>query len=267
MSTYCIGDVQGCYKELYQLLSKIHFNSYRDTLWFVGDLVNRGPNSLEVLRFVKRLPKKVVVLGNHDLHLLNCYNKIVDFEASHLEPILTAPDAAKLIDWLRCQPLMHYDSELGYVMAHAGIYPQWDLMNAIGYAHEVELVLRGPNYSDFLQHMYGNQPDIWSEELTGWDRLRFIINTFTRMRFCSPDGKLEFQHTGKSDAGPQGYMPWFEVPQRKLQQQKIVFGHWAALDGKVTVNNVFAVDTGCVWGGNLTAMRLEDGKLFQCSCQ
>lgn len=266
MSTYCIGDVQGCYKELHQLLEKIKFIPEQDTLWFVGDLVNRGPNSLEVLRFVKNLPNKIVVLGNHDLHLLNYYHNIVDFEASHLEQIVAAADAEELITWLRHLPLMHFDATLGYILVHAGVYPDWDLVQTQNYAHEVEQVLRGNDYLKFFQVMYGNEPAVWDENLTGWDRLRFIVNVFTRMRFMRDNNILDFSNVGTLQAAPSDLTPWFQVPNRKLAEQKILFGHWAALQGKADVNNVFALDTGCVWGGALTAMRLEDGRLFACNC-
>lgn len=266
MSTYCIGDVQGCYKELHQLLEKINFDPHGDTLWFVGDLVNRGPNSLEVLRFVKNLPNKVVVLGNHDLHLLNYYHNIVDFEASHLEQILSAEDAPELITWLRSLPLIHVDQQLGYVMVHAGIYPEWSIDEAQKYAREVEQVLRSENYLEFLKEMYGNQPNVWHSNLIGWDRLRFIVNAFTRMRFIINNNQLDFSSVGTLKDAPSELIPWFQVKNRKAKQQKILFGHWAALKGEAKDRNVFALDTGCVWGGSLTTMRLEDERKFACNC-
>lgn len=267
MSTYCIGDVQGCYKELCQLLKLIKFTPQKDTLWFVGDLVNRGPNSLEVLRFVKNLPNKIVVLGNHDLHLLNYYNNVVDFEANHLEQILQAPDAPELIEWLRKQPLLYYDKNLEFVLVHAGIYPDWTLEEALIYANEVENVLRSKNYLEFLQHMYGNKPDSWSNQLQGWERLRFIINAFTRMRLVDKENRLDFSHVGTLETSPSGFIPWFSAKNRKTINNKILFGHWAALKGKVNIKNIYALDTGCVWEGSLTAMRLEDRKLFACKCR
>lgn len=262
MATYCIGDIQGCFDELEQLLKIIDYNHNRDKLWFVGDLVNRGPKSLEVLRFIKNLPNTKVVLGNHDLHLLNFYNKIVDFEVSHIEQIISAPDGPELIEWLRMQPLIHYAPEHNCVLVHAGIYPGWSLENALTYAKEAEKILRGKNYIDFLKHMYGNQPTIWSDDLNGWDRFRFIINACTRMRFCDLNGNLEFEHTGNIETAPPGYLPWFKIPRRKTKDTKIIFGHWAALEGITNEPNAIALDTGCVWGSSLTALRLDDGIKF-----
>lgn len=266
MATYCIGDVQGCFTELMRLLELIDFDERRDTLWFVGDLVNRGPNSLEVLRYVKQLVKKIVVLGNHDLHLLVFYHQFVNFESESLQAIIEADDCDELLAWLRRCPLFHFDSELNYVLAHAGLYPGWDLATTQRLAAEAEQVLRSDNYEVFLQHLYGNQPNKWNEELQDWDRLRFIVNSLTRMRFCSLDGELDFSCVGKVGSGPEGFVPWFKIPWRKSRDQRIVFGHWAALEGETNEPNVFALDTGCLWGGALTAMRLEDQKLFSCSC-
>lgn len=267
MTTYCIGDVQGCFDELQQLLQLINYNCKRDHLWFVGDLVNRGPKSLEVLRFIKQLPNTKVVLGNHDLHLLNFYNKIVDFEVECLKPILTAPDGWELVEWLRKQPLLYHDVERNYVLVHAGVYPGWELPAAISYAREVEVILQGDNYLDFLKNSYGDEPSSWHNNLTGWDRLRFITNAFTRMRFCDLQGKLEFVNTGEVNTAPQGFMPWFKTPWRKTKNVQIIFGHWAALKGKADAENVFALDTGCVWGESLTALRLEDKEKFQVCAQ
>ncbi len=265
MPTYCIGDIQGCYDELEQLLRIIDYNPSKDHLWFVGDLVNRGPKSLEVLRFVKELPNTKIVLGNHDLHLLNFYNKIVNFEATFLEPILTAPDGKKLVEWLRMQPLLYHNQEHNCLLVHAGIYPGWDLASAITYAQEAEKALRSENYLEFLKHMYGNKPTKWDNNLKNWERLRFIINVFARIRFCDLDGHLEFDHAGKIDTAPPGYLPWFKIPWRKIKTTKIIFGHWAALEGRTDEPNEIALDTGCVWGGQLTALRIEDGVKFSYS--
>ena len=262
MPTYCIGDVQGCFDELENLLRLINYNQNHDELWFVGDLVNRGPKSLETLRFIKDLPNTKVVLGNHDLHLLNFYNKIVDFEASHLKKILDAPDGEELISWLQKQPLIHYSSEHNTAMVHAGIYPGWNIKSALAYAKEVEETLQGENYTDFLKNMYGDEPISWHDDLKDWPRLRFIVNAFTRMRLCNLQGELEFQHTGKMEEAPENYLPWFKIPWRKTKNTKIIFGHWAALEGVIDEPNVFALDTGCVWGKSLTALRIEDGVRF-----
>jgi bis(5'-nucleosyl)-tetraphosphatase (symmetrical) len=262
MAAYCIGDIQGCFDELEHLLRVINYDCARDQLWFVGDLVNRGPKSLEVLRFIKQQPNAKVVLGNHDLHLLNYYNKIVDFEAGHLEQILVAPDSLELIEWLRKQPLLYHDVERNFILVHAGIYPGWELHEAIAYAREVEAALQGKNHIDFLRNLYGNEPNSWNDNLSGWDRLRFITNAFTRMRFCDLHGKLEFVNSGRIDTAPQNFLPWFKIPWRKTKNVKILFGHWAALNGIADEQNVFALDTGCVYGESLTAMRLEDGVKF-----
>lgn len=269
MSTYCIGDIQGCYNELQNLLRVINFDIKNDSLWFVGDFVNRGPDSLKTLRFVKQLPPKntAIVLGNHDLHLLALYNKAINFSSSMIEQFLTAEDGLDLINWLRQQPLIHYDRKLNYALTHAGIYPFWDLEEAMKYAKEVENILKSDNYFELLANMYNDDPDTWSDKLKGWERLRFIINSFTRMRFVDIDGRLDFTCLGTIGSQPQGYMPWFSVPNRKNKDLRIIFGHWAALRGKTNTPNVFALDTGCVWGGQLTAMRLEDQKLFNVSTQ
>ncbi len=268
MPNYSIGDVQGCFNALNNLLQKINFNPAKDTLWFTGDLVNRGPQSLEVLRFVKSLGKQAVtVLGNHDLHLLAVANKkIAGKKQDTLAAILTAPDCQVLCDWLRQQPFLHYDKKLAYLMVHAGLAPQWNLKKALQCADEVQTVLRSNQYTEFLANMYGDEPNCWHESLTGWPKLRLITNYFTRMRFCKPDGTLELDKKGKADNPPPGFLPWFKVPQRAHKEVKIIFGHWAALNGEADEPHVFPLDTGCVWGNCLTAMRLEDGKRFKVSC-
>jgi bis(5'-nucleosyl)-tetraphosphatase (symmetrical) len=265
MATYCIGDVQGCYDELKQLLRSIDYNSAKDHLWFIGDLVNRGPKSLEALRFIKNSPNTKVILGNHDLHLLTFYYKLVEAHGESLQDIILAPDGEELIDWLRQQSLFYYDAKNNYALAHAGIYPGWDLKEAQKYAAEAEKMLQGDNYLDFLTHMYGNKPTKWSNDLKGWDRLRFIINAFTRMRFCNSEGNLEFKHSGDVNEAPKGYLPWFKISGRKTQNTKVIFGHWAALEGITDEPNAIALDTGCVWGKSLTAIRIEDGKRFSWS--
>jgi len=266
MATYCIGDVQGCFDELEKLLKLVNYNHNQDHLWFVGDLVNRGPKSLEVLRLINDLPNTKVVLGNHDLHLLHFYHNIVDFEATHLEEILTAPDGKKLIDWLRKQPLIYHSPQHNCALVHAGIYPGWDLNSALTYAQEAEKVLSGAHYVDFLKEMYGNEPTSWNDDLKSWPRLRFIVNAFTRMRFCSLQGELDFEHAGKIGTAPDNYIPWFKIPGRKTKDLKIIFGHWASLEGETDEPNTFALDTGCVWGKKLTALRLEDGVKFGYNC-
>lgn len=264
MSTYAIGDIQGCFEPLQRLLKVIDFHPDKDTLWFTGDLINRGPQSLEVLRFIKALgPKHKIVLGNHDLH---CVAVAFGFRQSHtgdtLDAILQAPDCKELMEWLCLQPLLIYDASSNYAMSHAGIAPQWTIEKALTLAGEVEKVLQSDNRKDFLQAMYGNQPDLWQDNLTGNDRLRCIVNFFTRMRLCDAAGRLDFAFKGELKDKPRSLVPWFDVPARANKNIKIIFGHWAALCGKADVPNVFPLDTGCVWGGQLTAMRLEDEKRF-----
>ena len=261
MATYAIGDVQGCFDELDGLLGKFSFDEARDRLWFVGDLVNRGPKSLEVLRFVRSLgDRAVTVLGNHDLHLITQFE---GFERRRRDDtftdVLSAPDAKELVGWLRARPMMHVES--GFAMVHAGLAPQWSIARASALAAEVEDALRADGYRDFLANMYGSKPEQWSDALSGWDRLRVIVNAMTRMRFCTPQGRMEFKASG-ADAPP-GYVPWFET--RPANEQTIVFGHWSALGLKLR-SNLAALDSGCVWGGALSALRLEDRALYQVPC-
>jgi bis(5'-nucleosyl)-tetraphosphatase (symmetrical) len=258
MAIYAIGDVQGCFDEMRTLLKEIDFHVGRDQLWFTGDLVNRGPKSLEVMRFVKGLAgDAVTVLGNHDLHLLAVaegrdryrYNDTFD-------DVLNAPDGDELLDWLRHRPLLHHDARLGYTLIHAGLPPQWDLAQAEACAAEVEAVLRGRRYGEYFEHMYGNQPELWSDDLTGWERLRFITNCFTRLRYCDKDGRLALEEKGAPGSQTNGYLPWFAVPGRRSAGLNIVFGHWSTL-GERADAGAYPLDTGCVWGGSLTALRLD----------
>ncbi len=266
MSTYAIGDLQGCLTPLESLLSKLPMDWSRDRLWFVGDLVNRGPQSLETLRFVKSLGSRAVtVLGNHDLHLLCVAEGFArHHEGDTLRPILEASDCDALLEWLRCQPLMHCEN--GFALVHAGLLPQWTVSQAGLLAREVEAALQMPNYREFLKVMYGNRPHQWSDELTGMDRLRVITNAMTRLRLCTAEGEMEFTHKGEPRNLPRGYLPWYEVPERRSRADKIIFGHWSALGLRLD-SNVLALDTGCLWGGQLTAVRLEDQALFQVQCE
>lgn len=268
MSTYAIGDVQGCFVELQNLLAHIEFNAEHDTLWFTGDLVNRGPRSLDVLRFIKKLgDKHVVVLGNHDLHLLAvAYGTRQPGRYDTLEEILNANDKIELLEWLRHRPLLHHDKHLNSVMVHAGLAPAWTQQQAILLAQEVEVVLRGNTPEFFLKHMYGNDPDFWDDKLTGMERLRVITNFLTRLRFCYADGRIDLNYKGEIAGKPQDLIPWFDVADRANASVNIVFGHWAALNGKTSVPHIFALDTGCVWGNCLTALRLEDQKRFSVKC-
>lgn len=265
MVDYVIGDVQGCYEPLQRLLDHIRFNEQFDRLWFVGDLVNRGPESLAVLRFIKSLaitPR--VTLGNHDLHLLSMLFG-TNHRANHddtLNEVLTAPDREELGHWLRKQAVLFHDEHLNVVMCHAGIAPAWDLATAKALAHELEVVLSGDDYTDYLNDMYGNEPDHWSADLTGHARLRVICNYFTRMRFCDARGHLVFTYKGTVEDAPKNLYPWYLVPGCHDIQADMVFGHWAALRGNCPRPRVHALDTGCYWGGQLTALRLQDMKRF-----
>ncbi len=269
MATYAIGDVQGCYDALRRLLDIVKFDPPRDTLWLVGDLVNRGPQSRETLRYVRDLGvAAVTVLGNHDLHLLvAAAGHTKQYPGDTLDDILRAPDRDELLLWLRQQKLMHYDHHLGYAMVHAGLLPQWPIAKALALAAEAEAVLRGENHDDFLRPLYGNTPGAWHDNLAGEDRLRVIINAMTRMRLCTAQGEMEFRHklAPVSGAMPEGYMPWYDVPGRASADTPVIFGHWASL-GVLLRADVIGLDSGCVWGRKLSALRLEDRRTFQCGC-
>lgn len=269
MATYAIGDVQGCFEALKQLLEVIHFNEQTDTLWFTGDLVNRGPQSLEVLRLISRLRgAHQVVLGNHDLHLLAVAHRArTPHRSDTLEAVLSAPDSVELLAWLRARPLLVRDEARNIVMTHAGLAPSWTVEKAAQLASEVETALRSDAFPAFLANMYGNQPDHWDDQLTGMDRLRCITNYLTRMRLCYPDGRLDLTYKGNLEDRPRELLPWFEVTHRANAGCKIIFGHWAALGGKADVPNIYPLDTGCVWGNCLTALRLEDERLFSVACR
>ncbi len=258
MATYAIGDLQGCLDDLEILLKKINFKTGRDTLWFTGDLVNRGNKSLQTLRFVKNLGDSAIsVLGNHDLTLLALHAGNTQVRYHTLNDILEADDRDELIHWLRHRPLLHHDEQLGYTMVHAGLPAQWDLITAQACAHELENILRGEQFTDFMAHMFGNKPKKWHEQLNGWERLRFITNSFTRMRYCSPRGKLNFKDKGPIGTQKKGHIPWYQVANRKNSELKIIIGHWSTLFGKADSKNIYAIDTGCLWGETLTAMRLD----------
>lgn len=268
MATYAIGDIQGCYDELQCLLEQIAFNPEKDKLWLVGDLINRGPDSLSTLRFLYSIRHSVeFVLGNHDLHFLAVAHGLrAKSPSDTLDGLLAAHDRQILMDWLMQGKLIHTDERLSYTMVHAGIPPQWTLQQAQAHAREVEAVLQSRYCADFLANMYGNAPIKWKNKLIGVERLRMITNYFTRMRFCTADGELDLITKEKASAAPIGFAPWFAHSQRETLANKIIFGHWAALEGKVNAPNVFALDTGCVWGGSLTAFCLETGRYFSCHC-
>jgi bis(5'-nucleosyl)-tetraphosphatase (symmetrical) len=268
MAVYAIGDVQGCFDELQALLELIAFDPADDRLWFAGDLVNRGPKSLETLRFIRGLGSGAsCVLGNHDLHLIAmAHSQPLDNGDHTLDAILQAPDRDELIDWLRHQPLLHHDDTLGFTMIHAGLPPQWDLQLAQRCAHEVEAMLRSDRLVEFIAHMYGNKPARWSGKLSGWKRLRFIVNCFTRLRFCDAEGRIKLKHKGPPGSQPASLRPWFEIPGRASRDMNIVFGHWSTL-GKRDDPGIYPIDSACLWGGQLTALRIDTSpKRFDLPC-
>jgi bis(5'-nucleosyl)-tetraphosphatase (symmetrical) len=260
MATYAVGDVQGCADELETLLERLEFSPVRDRLWFVGDLVNRGPRSLDVLRLVARLgDSAVIVLGNHDLHLLAAArgNTSLKRQDESLRPILEASDRESLLDWLQSRPMLHHDEALGITMLHAGLPPQWDLATARRCAGELEQALRGDHSGALFEQMYGNEPDLWSDELEGTRRLRFITNALTRLRACDAEGRMLLKFKGTLAQLPEGAVPWFRAAGRRSAGARIVCGHWSAL-GYRDEAGVLSLDTGCVWGGTLTAQRLDE---------
>ncbi|MFZ2854880.1 MAG: symmetrical bis(5'-nucleosyl)-tetraphosphatase [Rhodocyclaceae bacterium] len=265
MATYAIGDIQGCFASLQALLARCAFDPAHDRLWLVGDLVNRGPRSLETLRFVRGLgAAAITVLGNHDLSLLLLAEGFGKRGKSDtLEGILSAPDRVELLDWLRRQPLCHVEN--GFCMVHAGLLPQWTIARARLLAAEVEQALAAPNYRDFMANLWGSEPAGWSDDLRGWPRLRVIVNAMTRMRFCSPRGVMEFKTKGEVADAPAGCLPWFQVPGRRSADAVLVTGHWSALGLRIEPK-LLALDSGCLWGRQLTAVRLEDRAVFQVDC-
>jgi len=257
MAVYAIGDVQGCNDALQTLLKKIQFDAARDRLWFVGDLVNRGPQSAAVLRFAMGLTDAVCVLGNHDLHLLAvAAGQARTRHEDTLDDILSAPDREDMLRWLRTRPLLHHDGALGYTLVHAGLLPSWDLATAQALAAEAEAAIRGPQADELFAQMYGDEPNSWDTTLSGWPRLRVIVNAFTRLRFCTADGRMDLRPKGAPGTQPAGLLPWFQVPGRQSHALRIVFGHWSTL-GPWNNDGVIGLDSGCLWGGRLSAVRLS----------
>jgi bis(5'-nucleosyl)-tetraphosphatase (symmetrical) len=259
MAEYAIGDLQGCYDPFRRLLDKLSFDPDKDHLWLTGDLVNRGPKSRRTLRFVKSLGKSATtVLGNHDLHLIALANDInvSNSNFDSLWKILGHDDCDELINWLRFQPLAHYSKKLNTLMVHAGVPPQWTVKKTLRRAKEVEAALQRDDYAEFLRDMYGNKPDKWSGKLSGNNRLRFIVNALTRMRMITSDKRIEFSHAGPPGKAGPGLVPWFEAKNAKWRGSRIVFGHWSAL-GLLVKDDLICLDTGCVWGRRLTAVRLD----------
>lgn len=255
MAIYAIGDIQGCYDELRRLLDVIRFDPAQDQLWLAGDLVNRGPHSLETLRFIKGLGESAIsVLGNHDLHLIATVASLGKAgKKDTLGPILRAADCDELIDWLRHQRLFYYDDQ--FCMLHAGLPPQWDFQQTKTLAEEVETVIRSVDYQRFFRSMYGNKPAVWQDDLPKTEKLRFAVNCFTRLRYCTVDGELDFHQKGSPGSQGAHLLPWFAVPGRKSLDMRIIFGHWSTL-GYYEGYNVYSIDTGCLWGGQLTALKL-----------
>jgi bis(5'-nucleosyl)-tetraphosphatase (symmetrical) len=272
-STYAIGDVQGCFDDLLRLLEKLDFNPDVDRLWFTGDLVNKGPNSLELLRFVHGLGSAAIsVLGNHDLHLLAAAAGAVRIRKKDtITEILDAPDCEELLFWLRHQPALHHSDTLGFTMIHAGLPPQWDLEKARQCARELETVLQNVAYEDLFPHLPGDGPLRWREDLQGWERLRFITNCFTQLRWCDPGGRIDLPgKRRKVSAQKKRSQPWFEIPQRASKPLQILFGHWANLvitPAASGAARVIPLDTGCANGGRFTALRLEDRRYFRLKCK
>jgi bis(5'-nucleosyl)-tetraphosphatase (symmetrical) len=266
VATYAIGDLQGCMKSLRQLVDTIQFDPDRDRLWFVGDLVNRGPDSLAVLRYVKALGRSAItVLGNHDLHLLAVSIGITGIQKKDsFQEVLSAPDCQELLDWLRHQPLIH--QEHGVLLVHAGLLPQWTTSQAVTLAREVEAILRSDDFTSNLPFIYfRNGKRAWNENLSAQERWGLATNVMTRIRVCTKEGVPDFSFKGPLDQIPQGLMPWFQIPRRANQNETIIFGHWSAL-GVVSQDNVLCLDGGCIWGKELVALRLEDRSLFRVSC-
>ncbi|MBL0142088.1 MAG: symmetrical bis(5'-nucleosyl)-tetraphosphatase [Betaproteobacteria bacterium] len=265
MAIYAIGDLQGCLEPLERLVDSLAFDPARDRLWFVGDLVNRGPDSLGCLRFVKRLgPAAVAVLGNHDFHLL-CVAEGIQKPRRRdtLEDVLAAPDRDELLDWLRHRPLMHVEG--AFAMVHAGLVPEWSITKARSLAGEVEAVLQGPQWHPFLANLYGNEPARWDDTLSGGDRLRAIVNSMTRLRLCTADGAMDLAFQGEPGEAHRDLIPWFDMPARRSATHTIVCGHWS-VQGLRLRDKVLSLDSGCVWGRELTAVRLGDRRLYQANC-
>ncbi len=273
MAAYLVGDVQGCDAPLGRLLQTLDFSASRDTLYVLGDLVNRGPASAAVLRRLMALGSSArCLLGNHDMHLLACAHGVrKPHKRDTLDDILAAPDRAAMLDWLRRQHLALHETVSGraLLMVHAGVLPQWTAARTVELAQELEQVLRGDGLGDFLHAMYGNAPDRWNDALHGHDRLRVIINALTRLRFCTADGQMEFDSKDSAATAPANHMPWFDVPGRATAADTVVFGHWSTL-GWLNRQDIVCMDTGCVWGGPLSALRvsphLDRAGLVQVDC-
>ncbi|MES2623802.1 MAG: symmetrical bis(5'-nucleosyl)-tetraphosphatase [Pseudomonadota bacterium] len=273
MATFAVGDIQGCYDQLRRLLDKAAFTPETDRLWCVGDMINRGPQSLQTLRFLKSLGTSVVaVLGNHDLHFLAVASGAFrDAKVNTMQDLMNAPDCIELFDWVRTRPLAYNEKlatqkgDKDFLMVHAGIPPNWTFEKAVACSKEVEEVLQGTDFIPFLERMYGDQPDVWDDKLTGTDRLRVITNILTRIRFCTLEGRMNLKIKTSANTAPANFQPWYNF--QKLPKDRIMlFGHWATLEGHTGISNIHALDTGCVWRRCMTLMRLEDGERISVSC-
>ncbi len=265
MATYAIGDIQGCYQEFRLLLKKIKFNPNHDQLWLAGDMVSRGPKSLEVLQYIyDNQDVCTAVLGNHDLHLLASYHLDKKLNPKDkLKSLIKSPECDALLAWLISQPIAYYDKELKTLMTHAGVPPKWDLDKTLANAFELEnVLLKGSKRIKYFKSMYGNEPVAWSKNLKKQERLRFTTNALTRMRFCDKQGSLNLAEKGSPNSKNKKLKPWYKFKKQLLKETTLVFGHWAALNGEAKTKNLYALDTGCVWGNKLTALRLEDKKYF-----
>lgn len=268
MSTYLLGDIQGCYQSLQRLLDVIHFDPAKDQIWSCGDLVNRGGSSLEVLRLLKSFgPAVSVTLGNHDLHLLATWHRHPEGRSGNKEfdAIFKAPDCVSLMEWLRGHPLAIWSGEHRILRVHAGVIPQWDVQTTLNAASEVTAVLQSGQRGEFFKRMYSNKPRLWRDDRKGWKRLRLITNILTRLRFCDELGRGIYSASGPPGSQPAGYRPWYKHENRKTRDVTMVFGHWAALGLRVKKRYI-ALDSGCVWGGQLSAVRLEDRSIYQVQC-
>jgi bis(5'-nucleosyl)-tetraphosphatase (symmetrical) len=271
VAIYAVGDIQGCFDELEALLSHVGFQRGTDQLWCVGDLVNRGPKSLQVLRFVTELGADArIVLGNHELNLIAIAAGVRELRPQDtVQDILDAADGSQLIEWLTGQPLIYREPGIPFTMVHAGLAPQWDVAEAAMLAGEVHEALNGDRRAGYLSHMYGNEPDRWETALDGWPRLRFITNALTRIRFVDCDGRLNLSEAGPPGSQPESLTPWYASNIRSSYGERIVFGHWASLQSEQAldpVHGVYHLDTGCVWGRTLTALRLDDERYFSIPC-
>ena len=263
MSTFAIGDIQGCYKEFRKLLSEINFNTKKDTLWLTGDLVNKGPQSLDVIKYVMDLnDKAITVLGNHDFYLIASYFKADSWpnNANLFNDILSHKDSSEIIGWLRCQKIMHLDNELKHILVHAGIHPEWETTEILSLSSKIEFLLKGEHCKKFIESLWTNDPRYWSKNLDEKEKIIFAVNVFTRMRYLKKDLSLDFQEKlNPSSAKSSNLIPWYEFKSNAYKEYKTIIGHWSTL-GFLETENLISIDTGCVWGNKMTAIKIEKNK-------